>query len=155
VGHRRRTTYHTTGDGDFVTDNGIKPVRVHFAEGTVRELSTAMDAYERRNTDAHSAIVTQLGKYNSQSAVLKVLGILVLAVIGTAIGLIVRAEGIVDDLRNEIAETRGAQEADAQRGWEIARGFRRDIDKHEKDVERLEGLHRSLRDSNRLQPGKE
>jgi hypothetical protein len=138
-----------------MTDDDIKPVRVHFSDGTIRDLSKAMDAYERRNADAHSAIVTQLGKYNSQSAVLKVLGVLVLAVIGTAIGLIVRAEGIVDDLQNDIAEVRGVQQGDAQRGWEIARGFRRDIDKHEKDVERLEGLHRSLRNSDRVRPGKD
>lgn len=126
-------------------DNHIKPVRVHFSEGTVRELGTAMDAYERRNTDAHAAIVTQLGKYNSQSAVLKVLGILVLTVIGTAIGLIVRAEGIVDDLQNEIADVRREEQGNAKEGFAIARGLRREVNELRLEMKECRQVHRTLR----------
>jgi hypothetical protein len=131
-----------------VTDNGIKPVRVHFAEGTIRDLSKAMDAYERRNADAHAAIVTQLGKYNSQSAVLKVLGVLVLAVIGTAIGLIVRAEGIVDDLQNEIADVRREEQGNAKEGFAMARSMQRSIDECKVDLKQLQRFHG-------MRPGKE
>lgn len=122
-------------------DNHIKPVRVHFSEGTVRELSAAMDSYERRNTDAHAEIVKQLGKYNSQSAVLKVLGILVLTVIGTAIGLIVRAEGIVDDLQNEIADVRREEQGNAKEGFAIARSMRREINECKVDLKQLQRFH--------------
>jgi hypothetical protein len=124
-----------------MTDENIKPVRVHFAEGTIRDLSKAMDAYERRNADAHSAIVTQLGKYNSQSAVLKVLGLLVLTVIGTAIGLIVRAEGIVDDLQNEIADVRREEQGNAKEGFAIARSMQREIDECKTDLKQLQRFH--------------
>jgi hypothetical protein len=132
-----------------VTDEkDIKPVRVHFSEGTVRDLSTAMDAYERRNTEAHAAIVTQLGKYNSQSAVLRVLGILVLTVIGTAIGLIVRAEGIVDGLQNEIADVRREEQGNAKEGFAIARSLQREIDECKTDLKQLQRFHG-------MRPGKE
>jgi hypothetical protein len=124
-----------------MTDDDIKPVRVHFSEGTVRELSAAMDAYERRNTEAHTAIVTQLSKYNSQSAVLKVLGILVLTVIGTAIGLIVRAEGIVDDLQNEIADVRREEQGNAKEGFAIARSLQRDVTECKQDIRQLRKFH--------------
>jgi hypothetical protein len=124
-----------------LTDEDIKPVRVHFSEGTVRELSAAMDAYERRNAEAHTAIVNQLGKYNSQSAVLKVLGVLVLTVIGTAIGLIVRAEGIVDDLQNEIADVRREEQGNAKEGFAIARSMRREIDECKVDLKQLQRFH--------------
>jgi hypothetical protein len=124
-----------------MTDEDIKPVRVHFSDGTIRDLSKAMDAYERRNADAHSAIVTQLGKYNSQSAVLKVLGVLVLAVIGTAIGLIVRAEGIVDDLQNEIADVRREEQGNAKEGFAMARSMQREIDECKVDLKQLQRFH--------------
>jgi hypothetical protein len=122
-------------------DNGIKPVRVHFSEGTIRDLNTAMDAYERRNTEAHTAIVSQLNKYNSQSAVLKVLGILVLTVIGTAIGLIVRAEGIVDDLQDEIADVRREEQGNAKEGFAMARSMQREIDECKVDLKQLQRFH--------------
>ena len=125
----------------MTSDNNIKPVRVHFSEGTVRDLSKAMDTYERRNTEAHSAIVAQLGKYNSQSAVLKVLGILVLTVIGTAIGLIVRAEGIVDELQNEIADVRLEEQGNAREGFAIARSLRSDVAECKQAIGQLRRFH--------------
>jgi hypothetical protein len=131
-----------------VNDDTAKPVRVHFSKDAVRELSSALDVYERRNIEAHDAIVKQLGKYNSQSAVLKVLGILVLAVIGVAVGLIVRAEGMVDSLQNQIADVRLEEQGNAKEGFAIARSLQREIDECKADVKQ----HRR---SHGQRPGKE
>lgn len=115
----------------------------------MRELTKAVRVYERRNTEAHAAIAKKFGKYDSQSAVLKVLGILVLAFLGTAVGLIIRAEGIMDDLRSEIADVRREEQGNAKEGFAIARSLRRQINECDVDVKELQSFHRARR------PGKD
>ena len=107
----------------------------------IHQLNERVDAVNTRNQDDHKAIMSQVSELVSDKKALRLFGIL----LGIALGSVVTAMIWGTDRIDEVEDTALRHEAE---GMEIGRGLRRDVIRHELEIDRLRQQHG-------LKPGKE
>ena len=107
----------------------------------IHQLNEKVDAVCTRNQDDHRAIMSQVTELVSDKKALRLFGIL----LGIALGSVVTAMIWGTDRIDEVEDAALQHEAE---GMEIGRGLRRDVLRHELEIDRLRQQHG-------LKPGKE
>lgn len=102
------------------TPPDFKHVKVHYA-------SDHRDDYEKENRIAHAAIVEKLNTFGNLQAVLKVLGLLVLALIGAVIGFIAAGVTWVSNVEDHIHRVEIEEKSNAKEGFAVARSLQKEV----------------------------
>jgi len=124
---------------------GDTPTHMQAVRSDLRDeihgLNERVDAVDLRNQADHRAIMSQVSELVSDKKALRLFGIL----LGIALGSVVTAMIWGTDRIDEVEDAAQKHEAE---GMEIGRGLRRDVIRHELEIDRLRQQHG-------LKPGKE
>ena len=111
-----------------------RPIQVQMIEANGR-----WEKYEKDNKGDHEAIIARLGRVDVVVGILKVLGILVLALIGSAAGFIIGGANWVSTLQDNIEEVRRVGSTE---GRALDMALRKDISRLEMDMRECQRIHR-------------
>ena len=111
-----------------------RPIQVQMIEANGR-----WEKYEKDNKGDHKAIIQRLGRVDVVIGILKVLGILVLALIGSAAGFIIGGANWVSTLQDNIEEVRRVGSTE---GRALDMALRKDISRLELDMRECQRIHR-------------
>jgi hypothetical protein len=104
--------------------------------------------YEETNRKQHEIIIARLGRVDVLVGILKVLGLLVLALIGSAIGFVAAGANWIDGVEEHVHRVELEAESNAKEGFAIARSLQKEVNALQVAVAECQRRHN-------IRPGKE
>lgn len=104
--------------------------------------------YEENNREQHEIIIARLGRVDVLVGILKVLGLLVLALIGSAVGFVAAGANWIGNVEEHVHRIELEEKSNAREGFQIARSLQKEVNALQVAVAECQRRHG-------IKPGKE
>jgi hypothetical protein len=120
-----------------------RPINVQLIEANGRWAK-----YEEQNREQHATIIARLSRVDVLVGILKVLGLLVLALMGSAIGFVAAGANWISSVEEHIHRVELEEKSNAREGFQIARSLQKEVNALQVAVQECQQRHG-------IRPGKE